>query len=351
MDTPQLNTLVFEVTNRCNERCVHCYIPATYRKQGTDFSYQNICRLIDEFKGIGGKNVIFTGGEALLHKDLINSICYAKSKGLWTALFSNFTKLTDSQIATLKNCGIDDIQVSIYGVKPEVHDSITGVKGSCIRTKDAIERALKAGLPVRLTCSLLKENYSTVCEILGYAKHLGIMISFEMNIIACSDATSNNLRHRLDMNELEEALESLMKYDPEYTRKMLRRRSIEYTNQEYDSFMNSPICEAARDMLYITSTGQYCVCPEWPIGKEHNSPGISLKEFWETNGQLKHIRSITESSFLQCSKCEALEYCVRCFARNLSETGDIMTPPQYACEFAFMAKKIIENNSYANTTE
>lgn len=346
MYIPQLNTLVFEITNRCNERCVHCYIPVSQRKHGTDFSYQDICRLIDEFKEIGGKNVVFTGGEAFLHKNLINSIRYSKSKELWTTLYSNFTILTDAQIDILKDCGIDDIQVSIYSITPDVHDRITGVRGSCLRTMDSIERAVNAGLPVRLTCSLLKENYKEACEILGYAKQLGVMIAFEMNIITCPDTTTNNLQHRLDMHELEILLDSLMKYDPEFTRRMLKRLHIEFNSkEEYDSFMNSPICEAARDMLYISSSGQFYICPEWPIQKEHYTSGMSLKKFWENDEQLNRIRSITESSFQQCAKCEAIEYCVRCFARNLSETGDIMMPPKYACEFAFMAKKVIDKNT------
>lgn len=344
MNIPPLNTIVFEITNKCNERCVHCYLPTFSHKKGNDFSYNDVCKIIDEFKELGGENVVFTGGEAILHEDLNNAIQYAKSKELWVALYSNFTLISDYQLEFLKSIGIDDVQVSIYGVTPEIHDAITGVIGSCVKTKRNIEKAIEIGLPLRLTCSLLKENCTDACNLLAYANMLKVQLSFELNIIANIEKHGANLDHRLNIIELERVLCELKAFDREFVRNMLRKRNIKFeNNQEYEDFLNSNICGASRDMLYISSSGLLNICPGWIVDGTKYENGMSIKDFWENNKTLNNIREIKESDFPQCLQCEAIEYCVRCFARNLSETGNYMKPPKYACNYAFMAKKIAES--------
>lgn len=68
----------------------------------------------------------------------------------------------------------------------------------------------------------------------------------------------------------------------------------------------------------------------------------SLKEIWNSSNIINALRKTTECSFRKCVSCEASDFCFRCFARNYTECGDHMQIPPYACEMAFLAKRIID---------
>ena len=220
---PKLDTLVIELTNKCNERCKHCYIPDIVKSVSTDISYEKISAIINEFVEMGGENILLTGGEILLCENLLAILDYVHSKGLWIALFFNGLTLTDDHIYKFKEVGVNDIQVSLYSVNPVVHDSITKVKGSCEKTKKSIERLIDSGLPVRIACSVIKDNMNEICELLDYTLRLNLMLSLEFNIIAREDKSSDNLKYRMSPEDLENCFRVLAKHNPDFTKKLLLR--------------------------------------------------------------------------------------------------------------------------------
>ena len=67
---PRLNAIQFELTSRCNERCIHCYIPNGKKNHGFDMPTEKVKSIIDEFAEMGGMNVTLSGGEVFLQKDI-----------------------------------------------------------------------------------------------------------------------------------------------------------------------------------------------------------------------------------------------------------------------------------------
>ncbi len=338
------DTLAIELTSECNERCKHCYIPSKIKQRHSTITYEKLCAVIDEFAEAGGKSVLFTGGEILIYKKLLDIIEHAHKKGLWIALFFNGIALKEEHIVKFKEVGVNDIQISLYSVNTEIHDSITKVKGSCERTKKTIERLVDSGLPVRIACSVLKDNKSALCDLLDYTTSLNIHLGLDFNIIPLEDKTSSNLNFRLSPEEIESCLIALAKHNPDFTKKfLLRLNRANEDDESYENFLDGSVCGAARDMLYITADGELALCPGWTIDGGNLSTGLSLKEFWKDNELLNEVRSKKERSFPKCIKCEALNYCVRCYARNYLETGSYSTPPEFACQYAFIAKKVAES--------
>ncbi|MBD5243464.1 MAG: radical SAM protein [Barnesiella sp.] len=345
-DTPLLDTLVIELTNQCNEKCKHCYLPTEVKSAKPELSVEKIRTLIDEFTRMGGESIIFTGGEILIYKNLLEVLEYAHQKGVWIGLFFNAISLSQNQIDKFKEIGVNDIQISLYSIDPKIHDSITEVKGSCERTKKSVTRLLEDGLPVRIACSVLKENMNEICNLLDYSTSLDIKLGLEFNIIAREDGDTDNLQYRLSPEELERCMRSLAEHNPEYVKKYFHR--LNRSNKEdydHEEFLNGPVCGAAQDILYITADGKYSICPGWIIEGSDVHKNQSLKDFWKNNELLNEIRNKKERSFPKCISCEALDYCVRCYARNYLETGDYTQPPEYACQYAFVAKKIVESIS------
>ena len=66
---PLISSLQFELSSRCNERCIHCYIPNAKKNHGFDMPTAKVKSLLDEFAAMGGIHVTLSGGEAFLHRE------------------------------------------------------------------------------------------------------------------------------------------------------------------------------------------------------------------------------------------------------------------------------------------
>lgn len=340
---PPLTALTFELTKRCNERCVHCYLPNELKRQGAELSIEVVKRVIDEFHSCGGRKVALTGGEALLAKHFEDVMQYAGSLGLDLVLLSNLTRLTENQIQRLRHYNITDIQTSLYGSNAAIHDGITQYKGAFEKTTTAIERLLDNGLSVSISCPVMKENKDDITNILDYGRLKGLEVRLELNITACMDKSAANLSHRLDIDELEQFLRNLMQYDKDATMKMLTRHKQRY-DEAYDfvDYLNAPICSIGQDALYVTAEGNVASCPSLQGIVLGNVNTESIKEIWQSHQTLKHFRGIKEGTFPKCVDCCASDYCVRCVARNYTDTGDCMKFPSYACQMAHLSKRLVE---------
>lgn len=340
---PPLTALTFELTKRCNERCVHCYLPNELKHQGANLSFDVVKRVIDEFHDGGGQKIALTGGEALLYRHFEQVVQYADSLGIDLVLLSNLTRLSDDHIQSLKRHNISDIQTSLYGSNTAIHDAITQHTGSYEKTTAAIEHLLENGLPVSISCPVMKENMDDITNILDYGRHKGIEVRLELNITACMDKSAANLSHRLDIDELELFLRKLMAYDKAATMNMLTRHKQQY-DETYDfvGYLNTPICSIGQDSLYVTAEGNVASCPSLQGIVLGNVNKDSIKDIWQSHRILKYFRGICEGTFRKCVDCNASDYCVRCLARNYTDTGDCMNFPSYACQMAHLSKKLVE---------
>lgn len=344
LDVPPITDLTIEITNRCNERCIHCYLPPQLKDQGTIMKLDKAQKLIDEFAEMGGKTITLTGGEVLLHKDLLALLSYIQEKHLQIIIYSNLIALSEETLKEIKRNNVSYIQVSLYGITPIAHDTITGKKGSCVRTKQSIERLKGAGIPIRIVCPVMRENRNDIINVLKFAKDKDIPIELELNITPREDQSNDNLKHRLSINEMESLLIELREYDKGYMDNLLHRHKYVYDKTfNFAEYINYPICTAGHYGLYITANGKVATCPNLQGAEIAHINNASLREIWYENENIMELRKITEGSFLKCISCDASDYCFRCFARNYTETGNLIEFPEYACQMAFLAKKIVES--------
>jgi MoaA/NifB/PqqE/SkfB family radical SAM enzyme len=264
LDVPPISDLTIEVTNRCNERCIHCYLPDDLKDNGSAMNLETIKLLIDSFAEMGGHTVTLTGGEVFLYKEITDLLYYIHQRHLRIIIYSNLIAFNDQMLRSLESVDIDHIQVSLYGVHPEVHDTITGVKGSCKRTLRSIEMLLKTQIPLKIACPVMRENRSDVIPVLEFAKKNMIPVELELNITARENQEKDNLEHRLSLHEMESLLRDLVAYDKEYTINLLHRHKNLYDEQfSLAEYLNYPVCTAGHHGLYITSDGKVTTCPNF----------------------------------------------------------------------------------------
>ncbi len=341
---PHLNAIQFELTSRCNERCIHCYIPNKKKDLGQDMSFEKVKTVIDEFAEMGGLHVTLSGGEVFMHKDIIEIIKYCREKDMMITVLSNLIALKDEQIPFIKAANISLLQTSLYSMNPEIHDVITTIKGSHAKTKTAIEKLVAADIPLQISCPVMKANCKGYVDVLQYAQSLRCKAQTDYLMMAQSDLDTRNLVNRISLEETESLLRDIIKWDRDYKESILVQRPItEQIDIDLERFSQQPICGAGINDCCITSNGDVYPCAGWQVMVCGNVFKQPLREIWEKSPHFAMVRAITQGDFPECLKCEARNYCAMCLVRNYNESnGDMFKINKHFCDVAFLNKRIVE---------
>lgn len=341
---PLISKIQFELSSRCNERCIHCYIPNDKKNHGFDMPTAKVKSILDEFAEMGGIHVTLSGGEAFLHKDLMEIVRYCREKDLKISILSNLISLKDEQLPILKVANISLIQVSLYSMDPEVHDFITTVKGSFEKTKASIEKLVANDIPVQISCPIMKANRHGYDKVLDYAKSLKIKAQTDYIMMARSDLDTENLANRLSLEETEELLRDIILHDAQYRDETLQQLPVsDEIKFNLERYKKQPVCGVGYDNCCITANGDVYPCAGWQDYVLGNVYRQSLQEIWENSERVKELRKITQESFPQCLECEARDFCARCLVRNYNESGgDMFAVNHHFCDVAFLNKRLVE---------
>ncbi len=152
--------VVWNVTRRCNLRCVHCYSHSEDRDYAGELGTDEGKRLLDDLAGMGCPVVLFSGGEPLIRSDILELIRHAAAQGMRAVLSTNGTLITALLAAELHSIGLSYVGISLDGVG-ERHDAFRGVAGSFSRAMKAIDNCREAGLKVGLRFTIVNEISET----------------------------------------------------------------------------------------------------------------------------------------------------------------------------------------------
>lgn len=341
---PQISSIQFELTSKCNERCIHCYIPNSKKDHGFDMPTAKVKSILDEFAELGGLHVTLSGGEVFIYKDLLEVVRYCREKDLKISILSNLISLKDSQIPILRECNLSLVQVSLYSTVPAVHDAITTVKGSCEKTMANIEKLIAADIPVQISCPIMKANKDSYIGVVEYAAKHNIKAQTDYIMMARADLSTDNLDQRLSMDDTEKLLRNIIEHDIEYRKGTLKQiPKSEQMLLDFETFKKQPLCSVGYDNCCITANGDVYPCAGWQDMVLGNVYKSSLKDIWESSVRIKDLRKVTEDSFPKCLECEAYDFCNRCLVRNYNESnGDMFNIPQAFCDEAFLLKRLVE---------
>lgn len=354
---PHLLGIQFELTSKCNERCIHCYIPNEKKNTGMDMPKEKVFSIIDEFAKMGGLHVTLSGGEVFMHKDIISIVNYCREKDMQVSILSNLIAIKEHHIAELKKANISVLQTSLYSMNPVIHDTITTVPGSFLKTKMAIERLVASDIPIQISCPVMKVNYKDYSDVLNYARSLKCKAQTDYIMMAQSDLCTDNLANRLNLEETADLLKEIVNWDYDYKEDILKHRpKTEKTMVDYNKYINSPLCGAGINDCCITANGDVYPCAGWQSMVCGNVYHQSLKDIWEKSLEFEKIRKVTRKDFPECIECEARSFCAMCLVRNFNESGgDMFKINKHFCDVAFLNKQIVEkyitNNYMSNITD
>ena len=207
----QMTSIELEISNPCNERCVHCYRHSLNAKKGF-LSAQQAQSVLEQAQYLGAKNVTITGGESLLNHEWKEIVKAADELDFRISFFSNGTLMKESDadfLASVKN--LKEVQFSLYALDEAVHDSITGLRGSCAGTKNAVKLLRERNVPIFVSCPAIKENKTAVLDLMRWCDDENIPSCADIFIFGDSAYTGKNLSHRLSWQDLQDFFEESMK--------------------------------------------------------------------------------------------------------------------------------------------
>jgi MoaA/NifB/PqqE/SkfB family radical SAM enzyme len=127
----------YNVTGRCNMRCIYC---EWWKTETPELPTKKAMAVIEAVCSLGIPFFDFSGGEPLLRRDLTTLAKRAATHGCLVSMNTNGTLLNESRVSEVADA-FDLIVVSLDGPK-EVHDRIRGVAGTYDKAVEAI-RLLK----------------------------------------------------------------------------------------------------------------------------------------------------------------------------------------------------------------
>jgi radical SAM protein with 4Fe4S-binding SPASM domain len=165
--------IVWNITNKCNYKCKHCYSDSTYSNEASILTLEEIKKIIYDLKLMNVPVILLSGGEPLMRKDIFEIIKIIKDNGIRVSLSSNGSLIDENKALKLKELGVSYVGISIDG-KEETNDSFRGIKGAFKKSLKAIENCNNVGLKVGLRFTLQKNNYNEVNYILNLMEKINV---------------------------------------------------------------------------------------------------------------------------------------------------------------------------------
>ena len=332
-----------DLTYRCNEQCVHCYLD---HDDHGEMTTTEIKHLLKEMAEAGVFILTFSGGEIFLRKDFFEILECARSLTFCIKLKTNAVLIREAQAARLHDLGVESIQISIYSHRPEVHDSITKVPGSLRKSIDAIRFLKSHGLKVILANVLMTENMQDYHGVRALADELSAEYTLDPTITPKMDGD----RSILDLNAGETALRQLFRDE------LLVGNAEEFCaappiRQEQDGqahsaeSMDSLPCSAGHTACYVSPYGEFYPCVQFPLSCG-NVRQQRFIEIWRNSEQLNEVRSIRLRDMSSCSQCAHGSTCTRCPGLAFME-GNMRGPSTADCEKSYARTGIPSANLLA----
>ncbi len=200
--------VVWNMTQRCNLKCVHCYAKAIEEDGADPINTEQAKAMIDDLAAFGAPVMLFSGGEPLVRKDLVELAHYAVSKGMRAVISTNGTLITPEKARELKEVGLSYVGISLDGGE-EVHDHFRGVPGAFKRALKGIENCQNEGLKVGLRFTINRRNVQEAPTLFDLIEELEVPRVCFYHLVY-SGRGSELIKEDLDHQETRQVLDLIM---------------------------------------------------------------------------------------------------------------------------------------------
>jgi radical SAM protein with 4Fe4S-binding SPASM domain len=231
----------------------------------------------------------------------------------------------EAEAKRLRELGVEQVQLSVYSHRPEVHDAITKLPGSLKRTINSIRFLKSQGLKVTMSNVLMTVNRQDQAGTHALAKKLGVSYSLDPTVTPKLDGDESILRLRVRGQNLHEIFN-----DPELVGDVEEFCAAPPPD---DDVMEGYSCSAGHTACYINPYAEVFPCVQFqlPTG---NLRRQKFADIWYRSPQMNEVRSIRVKDLTVCSSCSHAGTCTRCPGLAYAE-GSMRGPSSADCDTSF----------------
>ena len=337
--------IVWDVTYACNLHCKHCY--ATAGKPWKDeLTTEQAKHAIDIFDRAGVTILAFSGGEPLVRPDILELTRYAADKGIYVAVATNGTLITNEKAKEMKKAGVEFVQISLDGANAESHDAFRGINGAFDKAVQGIKNCVDEKFFVEVSTTTTKYNYKEIPRIIEFSERLGADWFMAFNFVPTGrgkdivemDLSPDEREEMLKLlwNELKTRKINVLSTAPQFARVALQQEEEEKEKIVPTHFYNPKLagqlvdlaefiggCGAGRFYMGMRANGDIQPCVFFPL-KIGNILKDDFEQLWIHNKVLQDLRN--KDLLKGCSTCQYRYYCGGCRARAYSYFNDYLLP-------------------------
>src|SRR5436190_992125 len=244
----------FDLTYRCNERCVHCYLDHDDHGEMTTAEVKDV---LVQLAAAGTLFLTFSGGELLLRRDFFELLSDARRLAFDVKIKTNAILIKEEDAKRIRDLAVRQVQISVYSHRPEVHDAITKVPGSLERTLAAIRFLVELGLKVTIANVLMQQNASDYNGVRLLASQLGAEYTVDPTITPKMDGDRAPLALGMPQVQLLRLFKDKSLVGDDFCSPPPSAPS--------DEFLDEAPCSAGHMACYITPYGDIYPCVQFPL--------------------------------------------------------------------------------------
>lgn len=333
--------VVWNFTNMCNLKCMHCYQKAD-KPLPDELTLKEKLKVIDELDSMYVCGIALSGGEPTIHPDFLTIIHEISSRGMYAAVATNGIAFASEEFTLkTKKAGIKYVEISLDSSKPEIHDKFRGVKNAWRKAVKGVENCVKYGITTAIATTVTKMNIDDIENILDLAESLSVKRVVFFNFVPVGRG-KENIYLDLSPEEREEVLKLLYREAlkrkieivstaPQYGRVVVQESSGRYVSPTHftpvlDSIIHKAVvefiggCGAGRVYAAIEPNGIVtpCVFMPIPLGSVRRE---GFSKIWKEHSLLNSLRDRTKLKGV-CRVCKFRDVCGGCRARAYAYYND-----------------------------
>ena len=336
--------VVWNVGQRCNLKCIHCYSQSKDIVYPNELTTQEAKAMLDDLADYGAPVILFSGGEPLMRPDLLELIGYAKEKGLRAVISTNGTLITKDKALELKRFGLSYVGISLDGLK-DTNDRFRGIPGAFDAALEGIRNCLATGIKVGLRFTINKRNFHDIAGIFDLIEKENIPRVCFYHLVY-SGRGSNLIEEDLSHKEAREVVDLIINKTKEAHDKGRKIEVLTVDNHADGPYVYLRLLrenpKRAKDVLELlqwnegNSSGKGLACISWDgevyadqFWRHHSFGNIRKKKFseiWEDTSNELMAKLKNKNPYIKgrCAECRWRNICGGNFrARAEAYFGDI----------------------------
>lgn len=323
--------VVWELTNACNARCIHCGSKSG-KQRVNELTQEEALRVCDELKELGCQHVTLMGGEFFLSPHW-EAVCERLIKhGIQIGPLTNGLLLNNENIEKFKRLGMNALHVSIDGLG-ETHNTLRGVPNLFDRVIENIRLAREEGFLIGVNTAVSAVNLNELDQLYHFLADIGIW-GWQVQIVENVGAAGENAQLHMSQAQMYELAKKIAVYRKHGRMKVYTSDNIGFYCYFDPLLRDRPFlgCAGGVRAMGIQADGEVRGCLS-VIGcekaREGNVRERSLVEIWNDPNCFTIYRNRTKEQLTGfCAKCEYSQYCLGgCSALAWSLTGDFTENP------------------------